>query len=164
MKRCFAWGSVAVCMVGGGVLWYGWKEGEPRRASLAAVERLHESLTSGAGEMLLQAVILPQTLRERTPQEQVEFLRKTLADELSAEGVAALRKEAAFGPLREIFPSEAGNWAKQAGVPLEECVAFQLERSGVRTEVVLARRGSEYRIVRCNNVKQTAMRSTYSAP
>ena len=46
-------------------------------------------------------------------------------------------KEGLFGPLQEMFPQEAAAWAAQAGVKVEDCVAFKLEQNGLRAEVVL---------------------------
>ena len=67
-----------------------------------------------------------------------------------------LQREGSFGLLRTLFPAEAEKWAKQAGVKPEDCVAFKMERTGVRAEVVLLREGQTLRVVRCNNVKQMA--------
>ncbi len=58
----------------------------------------------------------------------MEFLTKALRDEISAEGIGALKKDGAFGPLRKMFPTEAETWANQAGVKAEDCVAFKMER------------------------------------
>ena len=119
--------------------------------------------------------MLPRALEGRAPWEQAEFIRKSLRDEVSAEGVEALRKHGAYGPLQQLFPAEAEAWAKQAGVKAEDCVAFKLERHGQLCEVVLIRGGGSlksevggqksetsdgFRIVRCNNVKQMALPST----
>jgi hypothetical protein len=104
-------------------------------------------------------------LQSRTPSEQLEFITKALSDEVSLEGLAVLKKEGRFGALKEVFPVEADGWVAQAGVKLEDYVAFRLERNGLRTEVVLACTSDSppathhsprhtYRIVRCNNVKQ----------
>jgi len=78
-----------------------------------------------------------------------------------------LKRDGAFGPLANLFPAEAETWAKQAGVKPEDCVAFKLERNGLRAEVVLVRTPDSplvprpsslpgYRILRCNNIKQLA--------
>jgi hypothetical protein len=96
------------------------------------------------------------------PHEQTEFITKALRDELSAEGLEALRKGAQFGPLKELFPAEADAWASQAGVKAEDCVGLRMERNGIRAEVVLVRSPNHesrppFRIVRCNNVKQMAL-------
>lgn len=75
----------------------------------------------------------------RTRAEQIEFISKALRDELSREGLVVLKKEGRFGSLNELFPAEADVWAVQAGVKPEDCVAFRMERNGLRAEVVLVR-------------------------
>ena len=144
------------------VFWLRWKEGEPRRLAIQTLSELDTAVHTGNSPDLLKIICTPVAVQGRTAAEQAEFLSKALADEISAEGLAVLQREGAFGPLTNIFPAEAGKWAKQAGVTPEDCVAFKLERSGLRAEVVLARDSalggphSVFRIVRCNNVKQMA--------
>ena len=109
---------------------------------------------------------MPGSVRSKTKAEQLDFIRKSLQDEISLEGFDVLRKRAIYGSLKQIFPNEAKAWSEQAGVKPEDCVAFKLERNGQRAEVVLAKTSSiehpessiapMYRIVRCNNVKQLA--------
>ena len=48
------------------------------------------------------------------------------------------------------------DWCQQSGIDMDNCVAFKMERAGIRAEVVLVREGETYRVVRCNNVKQMA--------
>jgi hypothetical protein len=101
-------------------------------------------------QALLQAVALPVALQDRTAPEQAEFLLKALRDEISAEGLAVLRRRGKFGPLATIIPAEAASWASQAGVAADLCIAFRLDRStGPRGELVL-HRGD---VVRGNNLK-----------
>jgi hypothetical protein len=124
------------------------------------------ALQSGDHNALQNLVILPAAVIGKTDAEQVEFLTKALHDEISPEGLVVLKREGQFGRLQQQFPQESGAWAQQAGVKTEDCVAFKLERNGIRAEVVLARTSSiqnpksgiisGYRIVRCNNVKQLA--------
>jgi hypothetical protein len=149
------------------VLWQRCKQDEPRRNCLASIESLHAALSSPDANGLMQFIALPAALQARTVAEQSEFIRKALQDEISLAGLAILNKRAQFGPLTNMFPAEASNWAAQAGVKPEDCLAFRLERNGQRAEVVLARtpgsplvprRSSlpSFRIVRVNNVKQLA--------
>jgi hypothetical protein len=143
---------------------YGWRQGAPRRESLATLARLDNALHSGNSTELLDLIALPAAVQGRTASEQSEFLVKALNDEISPEGLAVLRKQADYGPLRKLFPAEAEAWAKQAGVDPDECVAFKLERPGLRAEVVLVpyvpqvtgHSSPTFRIVRLNNVKQMA--------
>jgi hypothetical protein len=154
----------AVVLLGTG--FYLWKQGAPRRQAVAALNGLQVALTSPAPEALLQILMSPAAVRSRTAPEQAEFLRKALQDELSPEGIAVLGHQGQFGPLQELFPAEAEAWASQAGVKPEECIAFKLERNGLRAEVVLVKlhyfkphtppADEPYRIVRVNNVKQMA--------
>ena len=156
MKARWGFGIAALLLVISGFLLLKWSQDEPRRDSLAALRNLRAALSSNNSESLLNAIVLPQALRGRTVPEQVEFLRKALHDEISDEGVAALKRRGKFGPLNQVFPEEGGVWAKQAGAKPEDCIAFKMERAGIRAEVVLAHEGQTYRVVRCNNVKQMA--------
>lgn len=139
-----------------------WRQDEPRRLCLVSLQQLAASLHSGNSSALLDLIVQPAALRGRTPAEQTEFLTKALREEISAEGLAVLKRDGQFGSLTNVFPAEAETWTKQAGAKPEDCVAFKLERNGLRAEVVLTTDGrpatsgkrSSYRIVRCNNVKQ----------
>lgn len=143
-----------------------WEQGKPRRQAVAAMNGLQVALTSPAPEALFRILMTPVAVRNRTVPEQAEFLRKALQEELSPAGIAVLGRRGQFGPLPELFPAEAEAWASQAGVKPEECVAFKLERNGLRAEVVLVKpqyftphtpsADEPYRIVRVNNVKQMA--------
>lgn len=145
---------------------YWWHHDAPRRDSLATLARLDNALHSANRAELLDLIVLPAAVQGRTAPEQSEFLVKALNDEISPEGLAVLRKDGAFGPLKELFPAEAEAWARQARVNPDDCVAFKLERNGLRAEVVLERiaefeaRNAKgrpgYRVVRLNNVKQLA--------
>ena len=155
-----------------GFYWWQWKQDEPRRRSLACLAELDTALHSSDPSTLLDLIALPSALQGRTRPEQTEFLTKALRDEVSAEGLAVLKREGTFGPLTNIFPAEAEAWAKQAGVKPEDCVAFKMEKNGLRAEVVLAsgqkagansqkssvisHQSSVLRVVRLNNVKQLA--------
>jgi len=133
-----------------------WRRGEPRRSSIHTLERLQTSLGTGNPTVLLDTLLLPPALAQRTAPEQAEFINKTLRDEISPEGIVALKKGGRFGPLQEVFPAEGDRWAQQAGVKVEDCLAFRMERNSIQAEVVVHRSGTTYRIVRCNNVKQMA--------
>jgi hypothetical protein len=156
-----------------GITFYSWWiHGAPRRQSLASLTRLDRALESGNRPELVDLLIVPAAVRDRTVPEQSEFLAKALADEIAPAGLAVLRKHGAYGPLKKLFPVEAEAWANQAGVRADDCVAFRLERRGLRAEVVLLRpsdfesevtRGqAPFRIVRVNNVKQMAEPATHS--
>ena len=129
----------------------------PRRMSLRALQDFQQTLQAAKADALLAAVAVPAALKDRTPAEQVEFVSKALRDEVSPEGIAALRAKAVFGPLKDIFPVEGAKWAQQAGVAVSDCVAFKAEKNGIRAEVAIATNGPQYRIVRLNNVKQLGM-------
>lgn len=133
-----------------------WQRGESRRAALSCVLKLDSALSSASGELLLDQILIPTAIQSRTQAEQIEFLTKALADEISPAGVAALKQSAVFGSLKKMFPEESVGWASQAGVNADDCVAFKMERAGIRAEVVMLREGSSYRVIRCNNVKQMA--------
>ncbi len=153
--------SRAICIVfllllTGGAGWFWWKKGEPRRTSIQVLQSFHKVLMAGQGNELLNSLVLPRALQGRTSEEQVEFLTKVLRDEISADGIAALKREGVFGPFPDVFPAEAATWANQAGVAPGSCLAFRMEKNGLRAEVVLLSSQSGYRIIRCNNVKQMA--------
>jgi hypothetical protein len=130
--------------------------GEPRRFAIQTLGQLDTALRTGNSPDLLKLICTPAAIQGRTAPEQAQFLTKTLADEISPEGLTVLQREGSFGPLTNLFSAEAGKWAKQAGAKPEDCVAFKMERAGIRAEVVLLRAGQTFRIVRCNNVKQMA--------
>ena len=121
-----------------------------------ATGRLDTALRTGNSADLLSTICLPAAIQGRTAPEQAQFLTKALADEISPEGLTVLQREGSFGPLTNLFSAEAEKWANQAGAKPEDCVAFKMERTGIRAEVVLLRAGKTFRIVRCNNVKQMA--------
>ena len=133
-----------------------WRSGESRRTALVAVNHLADGLASPQKDGLLNTVLVPRSLASLTPQEQTEFLVKALADEISPEGVQALKQHAEFGPVKSVFPNDYSKWCNQAGANPDDCVAFKMERAGISAEVVLLREGETYRVVRCNNVKQMA--------
>ena len=132
------------------------QEDEPRRLCRDNLQQLAVALRAGDSAALLRSIVLPQAVAGRTAAEQSEFLQKALADEISEAGVAVLANKGRFGTLREIFPDKAAQWAGQAGVKIDDCVAFKAERNGIQAEAVLVREGNSYRIVRCNNIKQLA--------
>lgn len=137
-------------------VWF-WHHDQPRRSASQTLLTLNSALSNPNPSQLLNAVLLPTAVRERTQAEQQEFVVKALADEISPAGVDALKRHADFGPLKSLFPDEAATWCEQAGVNMDDCVAFKMDCDGIRAEVVLVREGQAYRVVRCNNVKQMAM-------
>lgn len=152
-KRVVVFAATAFA-VGAGILF--WQHGQPRRVALQEVSKLADDLANQKRSELLEIVVMPAAIRSQTPTEKQEFLTKALADEISPEGVIALKNHAQFGLAKLIFPDEYVNWCQQAGVDADNCVAFKMERDGIRAEIVLLREGQTYRVVRCNNVKQMA--------
>jgi len=129
----------------------------PRESAIHAVEVFEEALRNPEAAEILDTVVMPLAQTGRTVQEQEDFLRKALRDEVSAAGLAVLKETGEFGNLNAIFPDEASKWAKVFGVKTNQCVAFHAERNGIRAEVVLYKEKGAYRLLRCNNVKQLAM-------
>jgi hypothetical protein len=129
-----------------------WRKGEPKRDCLAALLQFQTSLDSPDSRLLLKEVVVPQVVMGKTPQEQAEFIRKALRNEISEDGVLLIAKHGTFGPLNQIFPGRGAAWAREAGVNPDDCVAFRCDRESLRTEVVFEVQGQTYRIVRCNNV------------
>lgn len=167
-KRVFIFGLVVVVMAAAVFIWIQHQD-TPRKACLRTAVQFQTALQSGDSKKLLEVVALPAAIADRTAVEQSEFLRKALADEISPEGLDVLQRDAEFGPLAKVFPNEASSWAAQAQVNVDDCVAFKLERNGVRAELVLIRKPGEgdapstYRIVRCDNVKQLAANAAMSS-
>ncbi len=145
---------------------YWWVHDAPRRQSLASLVQLDAALHSANRTDLLDLLVIPAVVQRRTASEQSEFLVKALNDEISPEGLAVLGKHGEYGPLRKLFPAEAEAWAKSASVNADDCVAFKLERNGLRAEVVLLKPSlfdahpsaspPSYRVIRINNVRQLA--------
>ena len=133
-------------------IWLRWQFAAPRREALQALENLNTTLMTGSANLALEQVLLPQAWQDRTRAEQGEFLMKALSGEITPAGIQALKQRAAFGSLTNLFPGEASKWAAQAGVKPGECVAFRLDHTEFRTEVVLLKQGERLRVLRCNNV------------
>jgi hypothetical protein len=159
-KRQLMLATAIVCGVG--LVYFLWRNDAPRRYSFKALDNFCIALNSGNADALLQTVVQPSAVQNRTAAEQAEFLVKALQDEISPEGLAALKREGQFGALKAVFPDEATKWSQQAGVNVDDCVAFKMERGGIRAEVVLLREGQTYRVVRCNNVKQMGAEARHS--
>jgi hypothetical protein len=134
-----------------------WKHGQPRRVALQSISRLASNLANQRNPELLDTILMPVAIRSQTPAEQQEFIAKVLRDEISPEGVLALKRHSEFGLAKVVFPLEYATWCRQAGVDADNCVAFKMERGGIQAEVLLVREGQTYRIVRCKNVKQMAV-------
>jgi hypothetical protein len=137
--------SFALLVLAAGFWALRWKQDEPRRLCFQRLQILDDALHSGNAHALLSNIALPAALQNRTAAEQFDFLPKALHDEFSPEGLAVLGREAAFDPLKEIFPVESPNWAVQAGLKIQDCVDFKLERDGLRAEVPALRRGAARR-------------------
>ena len=87
---------------------------------------------------------------------QADFLLRALRDEVSVEGLAVMRREAKYGRLTDVFPEEAQTWASNAGVRVEDSVAFRLEKNGLRAEIAIATNPRPL-VIRINNVRQMAL-------
>jgi len=148
-SRVFALVAVGVFAL---AIWLRWQLASPRREALLTLENLHRTLMTGSANLALEQVRLPQAWQDRTRAEQAEFLSKALHNELTPGGIQALKQRATFGSLTNLFPEEASKWAVQAGVQPEACVAFRLDHTEFRTEVVLLKQGERLRVLRCNNV------------
>ena len=155
----FAWRIGALLIVVLLVAWFAvdrYQRAAPRRSAVAALVELHRSLAATDATSVLQRIVLPASAANRTPAEQAQWLGEVLRDEISDAGIDALSRHARFGPLATVFPEDGPRWAESAQVPVGECVAFRMERDGIRAEVVLHQTPDGFRILRCNNVKQMA--------
>ena len=123
MKRNFRISALGlVVLVLAAVLWHRWKQDEPRRNCLVSLQSLQTALSLPDANALTQTIALPAALQGRTTAEQAEFIRKSLRDELSPEGLDLLKRDARFGPLTNLFPAEGVAWAVVAGVKPEGSV------------------------------------------
>jgi len=111
---------------------------------------------SGDASRIREMTKIPAFLSEKTPQEQEHLLLELLSSEISSEGTRKLTSDGQFGSLSDIFPDDADSWAKSFGVSPNDCVAFRMEREGIRAELVLFKSNGQYLILRCNNVRQMA--------
>ena len=130
--------------------------GEPRRSALFIVSEISRLLTSADIAKVLPLLELPPAAEARSPEEQVQWIADVLRNEVSDAGLEELRRHGQFGPLAEVFPEEAARWVDSAHLAVRDCVAFRMERDGIRAEVVLHQTSSGFRVLRCNNVKQMA--------
>jgi hypothetical protein len=133
-----------------------WQHSKPRTEALQDLSKLADNLANHHGSELLKMVVVPAAISSQTQDEQQQFLTKVLADEISPAGVLALKQHAQFGSAKNVFPNEFAIWCQQAGVDADSCVAFKMERAGIRAEIVLVHEGQNYRLVRCKDVKQMA--------
>lgn len=128
----------------------------PRRRALQSLQRLQTAVFSNDGGAILSAVRLPEHISRLKAPEQAEWAETLLRAELSPRGLIEMQKHARFGRLLDLFPDEGSRWATAAGAPADRCLAFRMERAGIRAEVVLEPTSADYRIIRCNNVAAMA--------
>ena len=137
-----AWRLVVTLFVGVLAVWFTvdrYQRGAPRRTALAALVEVNRSLAAADSTRTLKLFVLPAAAAGRTPSEQAQWLGEILRDEISDAGIEEIRRHGRYGSLAEIFPEDASRWAESASLRVEDCVAFKLERNGMRCEVILAR-------------------------
>lgn len=123
---------------------------------MEAASALVDAVVAGTSSGLVSMVSLPASLSVKTEQEQSDFILRALRDEVSSEGMAVMRREAQFGSLEQVFPEDALLWASNAGVRSVDCVAFRLEKNGLRAEIAIATNPVP-RVIRINDVRQMAL-------
>ena len=135
-----------------------YRRGKPRREAIDTASRLLEMIVAKDPAGMLEVVTLPASVPASSSESagQGKWIADLLEDEIDAEGLDAMRRHAEFGALAEIFPEEAAAWSRYGGIPVESCVAFRMERGGIRGELVFHHSPAGLRILRCNNVKQMA--------
>lgn len=131
----------------------------PRAKAYDAALRLARAFDDNRSTDLGGLVRLPDFIAKKTAPEQSQLVSGILADEISSAGLAELRSRGEFGPLRELFPTEAAPWAAAFSVNPDNCVAFKMQRNGIRAELVLLQTDQQFVVLRCNNVKQMALAS-----
>ena len=124
--------------------------------ALETASALVGAIVAGGSTQVVSMVALPAGLASGTEQQQFDFILRALRDEVSIDGMAVMRREARFGRLADIFPEDAQAWSSNAGVRVEDCVAFRLEKNGLRSEIVIATNPAR-RVVRINDVRQMAL-------
>ena len=150
--------SIIVILVGCGIFALNrYRRDEPRRSALAVISEIDRALTSSEVSKTMPLLELSPAVAARSPEDQMQWIADVLRDEVSAAGLDELRRHARFGPLAQVFPEEAKRWAESAHLAVESCVAFRMERAGIRAEVVLHQTPTGFRVLRCNNVKQMAL-------
>jgi len=118
---------------------------------------LAQALISGNSQAIGPYLVPPPHLAETNPVERQRLVLDLLDSEISPEGMAILARDGSFGPLRELFPTEADAWAKAFSVNVDDCVAFRLQRGNTTAELVLHRQpDTTYRVLRCNDIRQLA--------
>jgi hypothetical protein len=159
----FQWGALLIGVAG---ICYGllvlerYRRNEPRRNAIAVVSDLERALTSSDVLKSLPLLQLPPAALAKTPEELTQWLNDVMSDEISSAGLEELRRYARFGSLVELFPDEGRRWAESVHVSPEKCIAFRLERNGLRAEIVLYETRPGLRVIRCNNVRQMASPSS----
>lgn len=133
---------------------YPWSS--PRRRAIQPADRLASAVASRNQAEAAKYVQLPESSSQLL---EGDAIIDTLKEEISPRGVSILARKGQFGPLREVFPAEVDRWAKAFGVNPDHCVAFRMEKDGLRAELVILQQGDSFRVLRCNNVKQMAERS-----
>lgn len=127
-----------------------------RRQAARLLGRVVDSLAARSSDALLELMVVPQVVAGKSTAEQAQWLRDVLREEVTAEGVAALRSKGKFGRLPEVFPESSSRWTEDSGVRPEDCLAWRMERGGITAEVVYASSPQGFRFLRINNVAQMA--------
>ncbi|MBN2563472.1 MAG: hypothetical protein JXQ75_21345 [Phycisphaerae bacterium] len=89
-------------------VWFGNRARDPRLCATDVLVQLDKAIREPANSERLPAqIVLPPSVATRTIAEQVDFARKALRDEISHEGIEALRQHAQFGQALDVFPDQA---------------------------------------------------------
>ena len=153
MKKIFTTMLLLILVIASILLILRWDKTKPRRDAVRFVHGVYEQLFTANDADVLNKIVLPSSYNTRTDTEKIDFLRKALRDEISEEGLRRIAKEGEFGALLDIFPETGNEWASKAGVGAGDCVAFRLERNGIRSELVVYVGTTPNRMVRANNIK-----------
>ena len=160
-RRFVTVGLLVLIPIGMGMFWF-FDARTPRARAARVAAELCFALEHHSAAAVVKLIELPPAMRTKGDVEIQRQVLELLSDEISTDGVAALKKHGSFGALREIFPAEAAAWAAAFSVSADECVAFRMEKNGIRAEVVLLQTADGFRILRCNNVKQMASATSKS--
>ena len=121
--------------------------------ALVTLSELEEVVREGASQRLMQLVVLPAVMNDRSETEKTRLMLEILGGEVTPEGIESLRENGECGTLQDVFPEEARKWTDPVRVDPALCVAFRLDGPEFRSEVVLVNQEDRMRVLRCNDVR-----------
>ena len=105
MWRLSKWTVIpAVPAAGVSVAWWGWRQGAPKRETLAAVGRLASPRGGpAASEEGLHLLVLPRDISDCPLAGHPECVRKAVQHDVWEDGLVVPKPEGQFGPVKDVF-------------------------------------------------------------